>query len=141
MYLSLANRNAIAGNCQSVEDESAFPNNSIGAARESRPLCTTLPFRGKHNIASDREDIYRLDITEETAGPVTITLNVPDINLSLRLYRDENNQAVEIGASTNPNTEDEVITSNLDPGTYFVRVYRPDPNISEQEYVITTTLP
>lgn len=139
MYLSLANRNTIAGNCQSVEDETAFPNNSIGAARQSRPLCTGLPFRGKHNIADDREDIYRLEMTG--SGSVTINLNVPDINLSLRLYRDENNQAVEIAASTNPNTEDESITINLDAGTYFVRVYRPDNNISEQEYVITTTLP
>lgn len=140
-YLASGLRGAIAGNCQSVEDETAFPNNSIGAARQSRPLCTGLPFRGKHNIADDREDIYRLDITEASAGTVTINLNVPDINLSLRLYRDENNQAVEIGASTNPNTEDESITINLEAGTYFVRVYRPDNNISAQEYVITTTLP
>lgn len=136
-YLSAGLRGAVAGNCQRVEDETLFPNNTIGEARNTRPLCRGVPFTGKHNTAANREDIFRLDIAEGEEGSYRFMLDVPDINLSLRLY---DNDVNELNVSTNPNTEDEQFEETLTPGTYFVRVYRADENnISEQPYTLTIT--
>lgn len=136
MYLSSGLRGAVAGNCQRVEDETLFPNNTIGEARTTRPLCRGVPFTGKHNTADNREDIFRLDVAEGEGGVYRFVLDVPDINLSLRLYDTNVN---ELNVSTNPNTEDEQFEETLTPGSYFVRVYRADENISEQPYTLTIT--
>lgn len=136
MYLSSALRGAITGNCQSVENEEGFPNNTIGEARATRPLCNDRPFQGVHNTADNREDIFRLDIAEGAAGLYRFALDVPDINLSLRLY---DTNVEELNASTNPATEDEQFEETLSAGTYFVRIYRADEAISEQPYTFTLT--
>lgn len=125
-------------NCQSAESESGNPNNSANEAEQSQPLCQGQPFRGKHNLGEDREDIYLLVIEGTEAQEITVTLDVPDINLNLYLY-DEG--LAEVARSINAGTEDEAFTVSLAPGTYFVRVYRTDTNISEQEYVLTVTSP
>lgn len=138
LYLSSALRGALAGNCQSAEDETLFPNNTISEARATRPICTDQPFRGKHNTPDNREDIFRLDVADTQAGVHRFTLDVPDINLSLRLY---NNTTTEIAASANPDTQDENFELNLAPGIYFVRVYRADEQISEQPYTLTIDAP
>lgn len=138
LYLSSALRGALAGNCQSAEDETLFPNNTISEARATRPICTNQPFQGRHNTPDNREDIFRLDVSDTQAGLHRFTLDVPDLNLSLRLY---NNTTTEIAASANPDTQDEAFELNLAPGIYFVRVYRADEAISETPYVLTITEP
>lgn len=135
-YLSLAVVRAVAGNCQTVEDEGLFPNNTIGEARDGRPLCNGEAFQGKHDLVNDREDIYRLDIGDAEAGSYRFDLDVPDINLSLRLY---NAEVEELAVSTNPDSEDESFEVNLPPGGYFVRIYRADEQPSESPYILTIT--
>ena len=100
-------------------------------------MCNGQPFRGKHNT-TDREDIYMMRVENNGTLSVTVNLDVPDINLNLYLYDFD---LQEVSRSTNAGTQDEQITTTLTPGTYFLRVYRTDPNQSQQEYVITTTLP
>lgn len=125
-------------NCQSVESEVGNPNNNANEAEQSQPLCQGQPFRGKHNLAEDREDNYLLVVEGEEAEELTITLDVPDINLNLYLY---NANLTEVARSVNAGTEDEGFTVTLEPGNYIVRVYRTDSNTSEQDYVLTVTSP
>jgi hypothetical protein len=124
--------------CQTIENETFYPNGDTNAAEANPPICKGQDFQGTHNVANDPEDIYLLEIGETESGAITIDLDVPDINLNLYLY-DFN--LVELARSTNSGTQDESINATLEPGQYFVRVYRSDTNISQQEYVITTTLP
>jgi subtilisin-like proprotein convertase family protein len=138
IYLSSTTRQAIAGNCQSFENETALPNNSINEARSTRPLCRGQLFIGAHNLPDDQEDIFRFMVGEGEAGLYRFELDVPDINLSLRLYDDEVN---ELAASTNPDIQDEAFGLQLEAGTYFVRVYRADEQSSEQNYRLRTILP
>lgn len=138
IFAPLALRNYTPRFCQSIENEAQFPNNDVGDAENSPPLCNGQAFRGKHNLGNDREDIYLLKVETTGSIPVTINLDVPDINLNLYLY---DNSLAEIGRSTNLGTQDELISQTLAPGNYFVRVYRTDSNISQQDYVITTNVP
>jgi subtilisin-like proprotein convertase family protein len=133
-YLAPTLRGAVAGNCQSVEDETLFPNNSINDARSTRPLCHGRPFQGIHNTPDSPEDIFRFIVAEGGTTTYNFTLEVPDINLSLRLYGENVN---ELAASTNPDGENEGFQLELTPGTYFVRVYRADEQISQQPYTLT----
>lgn len=137
-YASLIFTRFAALNCQSAEDESVNPNNSVNDAQISPPLCNGQPFRGKHNIVDDREDIYQIEVRGSGNTPVTVDLDVPNINLNLYLYSSD---ITEIDASTNSGTQDERISATLAPGTYYLRIYRPDANISQEDYVITTNLP
>ena len=132
-YGTLMMRGFAAGDCQSVENESLFPNNTIGEARSTRPLCRAQAFQGIHDT-ENREDIFRFVVGTGEAGLYRVALDVPDINLSLRLYDDEVN---EVAFSTNPDAQDEQFELDLTPGTYFVRVYRADEVISTQPYILT----
>lgn len=126
-------------NCINTENENLYPNNSADDAILSPPLCVPGTFTGKHDVPGEggvREDIYRIELTG--SGTLRITLDVPDINLNLRLY-DEN--VSEIAFSANPGTQDESLSASVGAGTYFVRVYRSDANISAQPYILTTTFP
>lgn len=135
-YLSATLRNAIGGTCQTVEDEVLFPNNTISEARTTRAICREQPFTGKHNTPENREDIFRLDIGDAEAGSYRFDLDVPDINLSLRLY---NTEVEELAVSTNPDSQDEGFEVTLLPGSYFVRIYRADEQPSESPYILTIT--
>lgn len=137
IYTSLVFSRFAARYCQNLENEAAHPNNTASEAETSPPLCNGQPFRGKHNT-TDREDIYMMRVENNGTLSVTVNLDVPDINLNLYLYDFD---LQEVSRSTNAGTQDEQITTTLTPGTYFLRVYRTDPNQSQQEYVITTTLP
>lgn len=139
VYAPLALRNYTPRNCLSVENEAQHPNNSVDDASASPPLCTPGTFTGKHDTAGDggaREDIYRVVV--ERSGLLQVALDVPDINLNLRLY-DAN--LAEIAFSANPGTQDESVSIPVATGIYFVRVYRSDANTSTQNYVLTTTVP
>jgi subtilisin-like proprotein convertase family protein len=138
VYMPLIFNRVAALNCQSVESEVGNPNNNANEAEQSQPLCQGQPFRGKHNLAEDREDNYLLVVEGEEAEELTITLDVPDINLNLYLY---NANLTEVARSVNAGTEDEGFTVTLEPGNYIVRVYRTDSNTSEQDYVLTVTSP
>jgi subtilisin-like proprotein convertase family protein len=121
--------------CQRVEDEPLYPNNSVDDAVASPPLCFESTLSGKHDIAGDggaREDIYRLEIEQPTT--IALLLDVPDINLNLRLY---DSTITEIAASAEPGDTDEGLTIALEPGTYFVRIFRADANPSDQPYTLT----
>lgn len=124
--------------CQSIENEAQYPNNNIDEAEDSPPLCNGQSFRGKHNLADDREDIYLLKVGGTASTSITINLDVPNINLNLYLY---DNNLTLLERSINTGTQDESVTHTLAPGNYFVRVYRTDDLISQQDYVITTNAP
>jgi subtilisin-like proprotein convertase family protein len=137
IYTSLIFSRFAALNCQAIENEAINPNNSVNDAQISPALCNGQPFRGKYNLTDDREDIYRLNVKGNGNIPVTIDLDVPDINLNLYLY---DTDITPLGTSTNGGTQDERISVTLTEGTYYVRIYRPDVNISQADYVITTNL-
>lgn len=126
-------------NCISSENENLYPNNSVDDAILSPPLCIPGTLTGKHDIAGEgaiREDIYRIVV--DRSGTLAMILDVPDINLNLRLY-DEN--VSEIAFSANPGTQDESLSAPVSAGTYFVRIYRSDATPSAQPYLLTTTFP
>lgn len=136
LYASLVVRNYAPLNCQTVENETQYPNDSVDAALLNPPLCPFSTLSGRHDTPGEqnaREDIYRLEV--ETLGTIAISLDVPDINLNLELY---DSNVVLVERSANPDTADESIREELQPGTYFVRIYRSDTNSSAQPYYLTT---
>lgn len=125
--------------CLSVEDEALYPNDSVNDALTSPPLCPNTTLTGRHNVPGEGgapEDIYRLEIEQTTE--VTLFLDVPDINLNLRLY---DSSITQIASSAQEGTADETVTLPLNPGTYYVRVFRADTSPSEQPYTLTNTVP
>jgi hypothetical protein len=124
--------------CQGVENETTNPNNSLGQAVASLPVCLNELFTGKHNLTNDREDVYRIVVPGEVGDQVQldIGLDVPNINLSLEIY---NGSAGFIAISNNAGTMDESLSYNAEPGRYFIRIYRIDPTVSEQDYRLTVT--
>ncbi len=126
--------------CQNIETESVYPNDSVNDALASPPLCLNSTLTGRHNIPGEGgapEDIYRLEL--ESAATMNFFLDVPDINLNLRLY-EITTEITEVGASAQAGTADETFTVTLDPGTYVIRIFRADPNPSEQPYTLTNTI-
>ena len=129
-------KNYAALNLQPGENETQYPNDYVDAALLNPPLCPLSALTGRHDTPGEqnaREDIYRMEV--ETVGTIAISLDVPDINLNLELY---DSNVVLVERSANPDTADESIREELQPGTYFVRIYRSDTNTSTQPYSLTT---
>jgi hypothetical protein len=89
--------------------------NGSFANAKAVPLNTDI--KGLINSTTDN-DYFKFTIT--TAGMYSITLQTVPADFDVRLY---NSSQQRLGISEKPNTENEIITTELQPGTYFIHVY------------------
>ncbi|MEB3308588.1 MAG: S8 family serine peptidase, partial [Cyanobacteriota bacterium] len=109
--------------------------NSLESARDIGTLSGSQSFSdwvGK----SDRDDFYRFEITEASQFSATLEGLSADADLQLL-----SSSGTVLASSTNGRSAAETITSSLDAGTYYARVYRYRGNTDYDLTVAATAAP